>query len=316
VTDERVRRAAAVLAAGAHGPVTIDAPIGPMTSYRIGGPAGISLEVEGDDDLVALAAAVAETGLSVLVIGRGSNVLVSDRGFPGIVVRLGSGYRWHRVDGTVVEAGAAMPLPALATTAMDHALTGLEFGVAIPASVGGAVRMNAGAHGTEIKDVLASAEVFVLPEARRRTIPVEEAGFAYRSSRFPSGAVVVGARFALEPGDRQRIGARLHEVKEWRRANQPLSMPNGGSVFKNPPGDAAGRLVETICGKGMRVGGASVSDVHANFIVTDPRARADDVYTLIRRIQRRVLADAGVELEPELKLVGEFQEVGDGSDAG
>lgn len=311
-----VERAAAILEARAHGPVRRGAPIGPLTSYRIGGPAGVSLEAEGPDDLAALAAAVAETGAPVLVVGRGSNMLVSDRGFEGIVVRLGSGFRWTKVEPPVVEAGAAMPLPALATLAADHALSGLEFGIAVPGSLGGAVRMNAGAHGGEMKDIVETVEVFVIGRGEHLSVAGADAGFAYRVSTLPLDGIVTAARLRLRAADAEAVDRTLREVREWRRENQPLRLPNGGSVFKNPPGDSAGRLVETVVGKGERVGGARVSEVHANFIVVDPGARADDVYTLMRRVQRRVLEATGVALEPELKLIGEFEEVEDGSHAG
>ncbi|HEX9713880.1 MAG TPA: UDP-N-acetylmuramate dehydrogenase [Actinomycetota bacterium] len=313
---DAIDAAAATMEARAHGSVKRDAPIGPLTSYRIGGPAGVYLEAAGDEDLAALAAAVRETSVPVLIVGRGSNMLVSDHGFPGIVVRLGGGFRWARVEDAAIVAGAAMPLPALASLAMDHGLTGFEFGAAIPGSLGGGVRMNAGAHGREIRDVLVSADLYLMSEMRVSTLPVAEAGFAYRTSRLPSDAIVITARLGLTPGSRDEIEREMREVREWRRANQPLSLPNGGSVFKNPPGDSAGRLVEQVCGKGARVGAARISEVHANFIVTEPAATANEVYTLIRWIQRRVREQTGVELEPELKMIGDFEEVPDGRDAG
>lgn len=242
-------------------------------------------------------------------------MLVSDRGFAGIALRLGAGFRWTRVDGTRIEAAAAVPLPSVAVLSGQESLAGLEFAVAIPASVGGAVRMNAGAHGHAVGEVLESAEIYRLDVAGRVTIAAADLGFAYRSSDLPPGSLVVGARFALTPGDRDEIQAKLREARDWRRANQPLNLPNAGSIFKNPPGDAAGRLVETIVGKGAAVGGARVSEVHANFIVASPGATADHVYTLIRRIQRRVKEDTGVDLEPEVRLVGDFEEVEDGASA-
>jgi len=293
----------------AHGSIEPGGAIAPLTSYRIGGPAAILFEPANQDDLHALAAAVAASGLDVLVVGRGSNMLVSDRGFPGIAIRLGAGFRWSEVDGSTITAGAAMPLPALATAAMHARLAGLEFAVAIPASLGGAVRMNAGAHGREMRDVITEASVFILGEDRVRTLSAREVGFAYRHTALPSDAIVTAAGMRLEPGESDRIVAAMNEAKDWRRATQPVNLPNGGSVFKNPSGDKAGRLVETICGKEMRVGGARISDVHANFIVAEEGARADEVYTLMRRIQRMVRDRTGIELEPELKLMGEFQEV-------
>jgi UDP-N-acetylmuramate dehydrogenase len=308
-------RAFELLRARAHGRVERDWPIGPMTSYGLGGPAAVFLEAATDADLEALSAALSDSGLPLIMLGRGSNLLVSDRGFPGIAVRLGAGFRWSRVEGHAVEAGAGVPLPTVAVLSGQHALEGIEFAVAIPASVGGAVRMNAGAHGHAVGEVLDEATVFRLSVARSESIPASRLGFAYRATDLPEDAVVTGARFALRPGDPVVIQAKLREAREWRRANQPLNLPNAGSVFKNPPGDAAGRLIEDICGKGMSVGGARVSEVHANFIVATDAATADDVYTLIRRVQRRVKEEGGIELEPEVRFVGDFEEVEDGAPA-
>ena len=263
-----------------------------------------------------IAAAVRETGVPVLVVGRGSNMLVSDRGYEGIALRLGAGFRWSKATGTTIEAGAAMPLPALATLAMHNELAGFEFAVAIPASLGGAVLMNAGAHGHEVAEVLASIEVFLISKGAAQRLNAAEAGFSYRRSALPPGSIVTAASLSLREGNPAEIVAGMNEAKEWRRRTQPLNLPNGGSVFKNPTGDHAARLIEQVCGKEMRVGGARISEVHANFIVADDDARANDVYTLLRKIQRMVREDTGVELEPELKLIGEFEEVPDGSHAG
>jgi UDP-N-acetylmuramate dehydrogenase len=308
-------RAYETLHARAHGRVERDLPMGPMTSYGLGGPAAVYFEPATPADLEALSAAIADSKLPLMMLGRGSNLLVSDRGFEGIAVRLGAGFRWTRVDGTSIEAGAAVPLPTVAVLSGQHALAGIEFAIAIPASVGGAVRMNAGAHGHEVGERLGAIDVFRLDSASAETIPAARLGFSYRSSDLPADAVVTGARFALVPGDPETIQEALREAREWRRANQPLNLPNAGSVFTNPPGDAAGRIIERVCGKGMTVGGARISEVHANFIVATADARANDVYTLIRRIQRRVKEEAGVELALEVRLVGDFEEVSDGAAA-
>ncbi len=304
----RTEEAAAILERRAHGRISRDASLAPLTSYRLGGPAGVLLEAAGEEDLVALAEAVRATGLPVLVVGRGSNMLVSDHGFEGIAVRLGAGFRWSKVEADRMIAGGAMPLPSLAMLAMQHSLAGLEFAVAIPASLGGAVRMNAGAHGHEIAEVLESARVFRLDTGSAGTIAGAEAGFAYRTSSLPPSSIVVAATLALRIGEPGEIALHMDEAKEWRRTTQPVNLPNGGSVFKNPPGDYAARLVETVCGKGTAEGGARISEVHANFIVAEPGARARDVYALIRRIQRAVHDATGIELEPELKLIGTFEE--------
>jgi UDP-N-acetylmuramate dehydrogenase len=203
-----------------------------------------------------------------------------------------------------------MPLPALAGIAMRHRLAGLEFGVAIPASVGGAVKMNAGAHGRSMSDVIERIEVYPLAGTGRRSLSSDEAGFAYRRSHVPGDAIVVGAAARLTAGDEVEIRARMEDARDWRRRTQPLAEPNCGSVFKNPDGDHAARLVESAGAKGLRVGGARVSEKHANFIVADPGASASDVWRLIEQVRSRVEAHTGIRLETEVELMGA---VGDGS---
>lgn len=300
-------RAEEMLRAAAGERVRTRVPLAALTTFRVGGPAELFLEAESDADLAAIGRAANEAGLPVLVLGKGSNVLVSDGGFSGIVLRLGKAFRWAAREGVELVAGGAEPLPALAGVALAHRLAGLEFGVAIPASLGGAVRMNAGAHGRSMSDVLAGIEVFDLALGSRRWMAPADAGFSYRQSSLGDGAVVVGARIGLEPGTREEIRARMDEARDWRRATQPLAQPNCGSVFTNPPGDHAARLVEAAGAKGLRVGGAEVSRKHANFIVADPDARAADVAALIRTVQARVTEAFGVTLETEVRLVGDFE---------
>jgi UDP-N-acetylmuramate dehydrogenase len=199
-----------------------------------------------------------------------------------------------------------MPLPALAGVALMHGLSGLEFGVAIPASLGGAVRMNAGAHGHEVAEVVRAIDVFELDIGTTRTVPVAEARFAYRSSGLPAQGVIIGASVALSPADPSTIRRHMDEARDWRRRTQPLAEPNCGSVFKNPPGDHAARLVEAAGGKGRSVGGASVSLKHANFIVAEQGALAADVVELVRSLQDLVAARFDIRLEPEVHLVGDF----------
>jgi UDP-N-acetylmuramate dehydrogenase len=279
-------------------------PLAPLTSFRLGGPAALYLEAESRGDLEAVGRAVRDAGAPVLVIGKGSNLLVSDAGFPGIVLRLGRTFRWAARAGHRLSAGGAMPLPALAGVALQHRLTGLEFGVAIPASLGGSVRMNAGAHGHSLDEVVEAVEVFDLEGDRLRVVPVSKAGFEYRGSALPDPGVVVGATLGLRPSDRSDIRRHMDEARAWRRATQPLAEPNCGSVFKNPPGDHAARLIEASEAKGLSVGGARVSEKHANFIVAAPGASAGDVARLIRLLQDRVRDRFGVQLETEVHLAG------------
>lgn len=304
--SDPVATAEAILRAACGDRVRTRFPLASLTSFRLGGPAALYLEPESEDDLAAAGRAVRETGVPALVLGKGSNVLVSDAGFAGLVLRLGRAYRYAARDGVRLSAGAAMPLPALAGVALAHGLAGLEFGVAIPASLGGAVRMNAGAHGGSMSQVLEAIEIFSLREGRAQVLPASEAGFAYRSSTLPERAVVTGATLRLEPGNGEEIRAKMDEVRAWRRRTQPIAEPNCGSVFKNPPGDHAARLVEAAGGKGLAVGGASVSTKHANFIIAAEGARAADVVRLIRDVQQLVEERFGVHLEPEVHLVGEF----------
>jgi UDP-N-acetylmuramate dehydrogenase len=284
--------------------VRIRFPMAPLTTFRIGGPAALYLEAADAADLDAASRAVRGSGIPVIVIGKGSNVLVADGGFPGLVIRLGRGFRWVARDGDRLRAGAATPLPALAGEALRHGLDGLAFGVAIPATLGGSVRMNAGAHDEEIGDVIGEIDILRLGSGDRDTMDRATAGFAYRATALPEDAVVTGARLDLRPGDPARIRERMDEARAWRRATQPLAEPNCGSVFTNPPGDHAARLIEEAGCKGLRVGGAAVSTKHANFIVASPGTRATDVVELIGEVRARVAKASGVELVPEVRVVG------------
>ncbi|MGZ8624515.1 MAG: UDP-N-acetylmuramate dehydrogenase [Actinomycetota bacterium] len=304
-----IPRAEAILRAACGDRVRTAFPMAPLTTFRIGGPAALYLEPESETDLVVVGEAVREAQIPSMVIGKGSNVLVSDRGFDGLVLRLGRAFRWAHRDGDRLAAGGAMPLPALAGVALGHGLVGLEWGVAIPASFGGAIRMNAGAHGGSLADVLETIGVFNLMLCESITIEAEGAGFGYRCSQLPDDGVVVHATMHLEPGDPHAIRARMDEVREWRREHQPLAEPNSGSVFKNPATAFAARLIEEAGLKGRTIGGATVSRKHANFIVTSAGARAADVVELIRAVQERVLQRSDVRLEPEVHLVGEFDRV-------
>ena len=301
---EAIARAESILRAACGDRLRMRFALAPLTTFRIGGPAALFLEPESEADLVAVSEAVRESGVVVAILGKGSNVLVADAGFEGLVLRLGRSYRWSARDGNRLTAGGSMPLPALAGVALAHGLTGLEFGVAIPASVGGAVTMNAGAHGGELAEVIESVDAFGLFEGRARRVPASEAGFSYRHSAFPSKTIVIGATVLLAPGEPPDIRAHMDEARAWRRRTQPLAEPNCGSVFTNPPGDHAARLIEEAGAKGRRVGLASVSTKHANFIVAADGATATDVVTLIGEIRDLVAEHSGVRLEPEVRIIG------------
>jgi UDP-N-acetylmuramate dehydrogenase len=303
---EALRRTEAILRRSCGRRVRTAFPMAALTTFRIGGPAALYLEVASELDLAAAGEAIRETGVPYVVVGRGSNILVADRGFAGLVLRLGGGYRWVAGHGERLAAGGATPLPILSGVALARSLSGLEFGVAIPASLGGAVRMNAGAHGRELADVLDTVDVFTLTDGCARSVAAADAGFAYRGSLLPRDGVVVGATMRLLRGEGAEIRRRMEDARRWRRRTQPLAEANCGSVFKNPPGDHAARLIEEAGAKGMSVGGARVSCKHANFIVASEGARASEVVALIRSVQELVESRFGVRLEPEVLFVGEF----------
>lgn len=289
-----------------HPVVREGVPLAPLTTYRMGGAARYYAEVDERAALAELVGLAAE--LPVLVLGRGSNVVVSDRGHPGLVIRLGRGLGEVRLedDGTVT-AGASAPLPVVARKAAEAGRGGLEFFVGIPGSVGGAVRMNAGCHGSETVEVLLVAAVFHLATGRTERLDAQALELSYRHSNLRPDDVVAQARFRTVPSTPERSAGLLREVTRWRREHQPGGTLNAGSVFRNPPADAAGRLIEITGLKGFRVGSAAVSVKHANFFVADPGASAQDVYDLVWAVRRRVGETTGVWLEPEIQFAGPFR---------
>ena len=284
-------------------------PLGPLTTYRVGGPAALFLEAADEADLERARTAVSQTGIPVLLVGRGSNLLVADRGFPGLAVVLGEGFATIEIEGGDVRAGGAVSLPVLARRTAAVGLTGFEWAVGVPGSVGGAVRMNAGGHGSDVAASLVSARIVDLAGARggepelTGDVLADRLGLGYRRSALTPTSVVVEARFALRPGDREASEREIAEIVRWRREHQPGGS-NAGSVFANPPGDSAGRLVEAAGLKGFRRGSAYVSPKHANFVQVDDRGSADDVRALIEEVARVVLEKTGVRLELENHLVG------------
>ncbi|HUE61261.1 MAG TPA: UDP-N-acetylmuramate dehydrogenase [Acidimicrobiales bacterium] len=279
--------------------------LGPLTTYRVGGAASILVTARSLDDLSLAKTALAESGLPVLVVGRGSNLLVSDRGFPGIAIVLDpSTFSDLSVQGTFVRAGAALPLPSLARQSVEAGFAGLEWGVGVPGSVGGAVRMNAGGHGSDVAHHLESATLLDLTGDRGpEDVPVERMEFAYRHSAVTPAAVVVSACFRLSAGDSEDGRRTIREIVRWRREHQPGGQ-NAGSVFTNPPGTSAGWLVDSAGLKGRRWRTAEVSPKHANFIQADRGGSADDVYELIHLVRAEVLRQHGIELRPEVRLIG------------
>jgi UDP-N-acetylmuramate dehydrogenase len=246
---------------------------------------------------------VRERGVPVVVVGKGSNLLVADAGFPGLAVVLGDAFAEVTIEGTRVRAGGGCPLPVLARRTAAAGLTGLEWAVGVPGSVGGGVRMNAGGHGSDMAAHLARVRVFDLATGDDGEVQTADLALGYRSSAIQPSQVVVWADFEVDPGDADAGAATIAEIVRWRRDNQPGGQ-NAGSVFTNPDGDSAGRLVDAAGCKGLRVGTAEVSTKHANFIQADPDGRADDVLAVIHEVQRRVHDAFGIDLHPEVRLVG------------
>ncbi len=278
------------------------------TTYKLGGPARWYAEVGTREDLQAVATAIASSPVAVLILGRGSNLVVSDTGFDGLALRLGGDFSRIEFHDDSIVAGAGVHLPLLARSAANAGRLGLEFFVGIPGSVGGAVRQNAGCHGSETVEWLQTAEVLDLTTALFSNRDSDELDLGYRHSNLAAHELVTGAVFAFEFGEPSTGQTRIREVTRWRRENQPGGTINAGSVFKNPPGDHAGRIIESLGLKGFSIGGVSVSERHANFFVASSDATSSDLYELVRSVRKRVREETGVELEPELVFAGTFEE--------
>jgi len=290
-----------------RGKVTEDAPLAPLTTYRFGGRARFLVVADGEEDLGLASRLAADEGVPILVLGRGSNVVVSDSGFDGVVIRPGPGMTgWQgREDGSIV-AGAGTALPMLARESARTGRGGLEFFTGIPGSVGGAVRMNAGCHGSETADWMVTARVFDLADAVARDRTPADLEMSYRHSNLTDGDFVVSATFRTVERDPAEADAVIREITRWRREHQPGGTLNAGSVFKNPPDDSAGRIIDDAGLKGLRVGAAEVSRRHANFFVAGEGATAQDVHDLVAEVRRRVLEQTGIALATEIRFVGEF----------
>jgi UDP-N-acetylmuramate dehydrogenase len=280
-----------------------DVPIGPLTTYRVGGAAALFVRVETDADLVAVAAAVRASGIDVLLVGKGSNLLIADAGFGGLAVTLGERFADVVVTGTLVRAGAAASLPVVARRTAAAGLTGFEWAVGVPGSIGGAVRMNAGGHGSDMAASLVGVRRFDLRSGEDTHVSAAELVLDFRRSSIAPDQLVIEAELQLAVGDRAEAEATIAEIVTWRRENQPGGA-NAGSVFVNPPDESAGRLVDVSGGKGLRLGTAEVSPKHANFIQSDEGGSAADIFALMLDVQQRVHARTGVLLRPETRLIG------------
>ena len=292
------------LVAGGH--VRAGVELSRLTTYKLGGPARWFCEPRSLEDLRSVAMGARARGIELVVMGRGSNLVISDEGYSGLVIRLGAGFRKVEVDpeSRIVRAGAAVSLPVLARRMAGEAWSGLEFYVGIPGSVGGAVRMNAGFFGVETVDVIRSASILNAGSGSVAERAADRLGLGYRTSNLGPDEVVLDASFSVRGGDRDRIAALMREAIRWRRDHQPGGTLNAGSVFRNPSGDSAGRIIDALGLKGMRRGGAHVSQKHANFFVVDPGGTAQDVFGLVRDVRQLVLDRTGILLEPEVRFIG------------
>ncbi len=286
-----------------------DEPLARFTTMRVGGPADLFAAVHNAFELRALVRFARSRGIPHIVLGRGSDVVISDAGVRGLVIQ--DRAEGSRVEGERYTADAGVPMARAATETQRAGLTGLEFGLAIPGSIGGAVWANAGAHEADIAAVVESVRVLG-PSGEESVLPRDELALAYRDSRFKHHEpgqpreLIVEATFRLEPADPDTIKGRLDEIRHWRQAHQPLGLPSAGSVFRNPPGDSAGRLIEAAGLKGRRIGGAVVSEKHANFVVNDQKGTAADVRTLMDLVRAEVAERHGILLEFEVEFLGDW----------
>ena len=289
--------------------VRTNVPMSSCTTFRIGGPADVLVRPSDNAQIRSILELCRENEVPVTVIGNGSNLLVSDAGFRGVIIRLDQNFQKAQIHENTITAQAGLLLANLAALAREHDLTGLEYASGIPGTVGGAVWMNAGAYDGEIRDSFVCAEVLTR-DLEEKTIPAEEMDLSYRHSRaMEEGWIVLQAEFRLEPGNPDEIRAKTEDYRKRRMEKQPLEWPSAGSTFKRPEGDFAGRLIEASGLKGVSVGGAQVSEKHAGFVINTGGATARDVYGLIRLVQSEVKLRHGVELQPEIRFIGDFSYV-------
>lgn len=276
------------------------------TSFRIGGPASYYVTPGNEEELGELIRYCVRTGSEYYILGNGSNLLVSDKGYPGIVIRLFERFNDIRIDGSRIYAMAGALLSRTANMAAKNSLSGLEAAAGIPGTLGGAIVMNAGAYGFEMKDVTEYVRV-MKHDGSTEDIPSHMMEFGYRTSRcIRDGLIVLGAGLVLASGDEETIRDRMRELKEQRSAKQPLEYPSAGSTFKRPEGYFAGKLIMDAGLKGYSVGDACISEKHCGFVINKGNASAEDVIKLIKHVQDTVLDRFGVRLEPEIKFLGDF----------
>ncbi|GGJ47232.1 UDP-N-acetylenolpyruvoylglucosamine reductase [Sphingopyxis bauzanensis] len=286
-----------------RGKLTAKAPLAPLVWFKSGGPADWLFEPKDAGDLSDFLRDL-DPAIPVMALGLGSNLIVRDGGFPGVVVRLGKTFAKVTVeDGQTLSCGGGASGILVSSTARDVGVGGLEFLRSIPGTVGGFVRMNGGAYGREVKDILIDADV-VLRSGERRTLSLADLGYTYRHSELPEGAVVIGATFRGRPGEPAVIQAEMDRISASREASQPLRSKTGGSTFKNPDGHKAWQLVDEAGCRGFAVGGAQVSEKHTNFLINTGDATSADIEALGEEVRRRVKNKSGVDLQWEIQRVG------------
>ena len=283
--------------------ILVDEPLAAHTTFRIGGPADCFCTIESTEELQNAIGVARDLEVPWFILGRGSNLLVSDEGYRGLILHIGRGFEQVHIEGETVTAQSGISLSALGRIVLEHSLDGFSFAAGIPGSLGGAVYMNAGAYGGEMKDILVSALVMD-PEGSCFLLSNEEMGLGYRESVFQHRDwIILEATLKLRTGDRDKIEADMKDLMQRRSSKQPLEYPSAGSVFKRPPGYFAGGLIEEAGLKGFQIGGARISEKHAGFIINAGEATAADVVALVRHAQDVVEHDSGVRLEPELKIL-------------
>ena len=286
------------------GTVLTEEPMSRHTSFQIGGPAEIFVQPATGEEVRQAICLAKEEQIPFFVVGNGSNLLVSDDGFRGMIVQIGRNLQEISVEDNVIYAQAGALLSRVSKTALEHGLTGMEFAAGIPGSLGGAVAMNAGAYGGEMKDILTDAEVLT-PDGEIMILSLEELDLSYRHSCiFDEDYIVLSVHLQLEQGDTTVIRNRMDELARARREKQPLEYPSAGSTFKRPEGYFAGALIQDAGLKGYTVGGAQVSEKHSGFVVNRGGATAEEVLFLIKQVQKKVKSRFGVTMEPEVRMVG------------
>ena len=290
-----------------EGTLLLNEPLAPYTTFRVGGAAEALFLPENGEAIKKAVDIANQENLPLWLMGNGSNLLISDRGLPGLTIRIGKEMSDVTVRGNRIFAEAGASLAKIANAALAESLTGLEFASGIPGSLGGGIVMNAGAYGGELKDVLESV-TYLTPAGEVTTAPARELSLGYRTSRFQTeGGVVLSASFRLEEGDPDEIKRKMQDLNNRRKEKQPLEYPSAGSTFQRPEGYFAGALIEEAGLKGFSVGDAEVSTKHAGFVVNKGNATAQDVYLLIRAVQDKVKEASGVLLAPEVRMWGDFE---------